>query len=234
MFSDVQRVSDLAKQFHHLYSFHVKQWNSDSCTFHSHLEGRAAGVFAMDKQNFARVVDESLHNLRWKLLDAFPEIQAGCDSLQLGTSSASPNNFAHLTPMVKDSPKDSPSPSRRQSLAHTISPATWSWRWTLFSHWFIENLRIYHHLPSEDSDDLASSIIIYHQKIVLNIYHDLPRSTISFFFEMAFWIPTSKADSMQSQFLRMEQEEIDTPRHRHPELVPAFQAWGFHSDGGAH
>lgn len=106
----------------------------------------------MDKQNFARVVDESLHNLRWKLLDAFPEIQAGCDSLQLGTST-SPTNFAHLTPMVKDSPKDSPSPSRRQSLAPTISPA----------------------------------------------------------------------DSMQSQILRMEQEEIDTPRHRHPELVPAFQ-----------
>jgi hypothetical protein len=29
---------------------------------------------------------------------------------------------------------------------------------------------------------------------------------------------------MQSQVLRMEQEEIDTPRHRPPELVPAFQA----------
>ena len=59
------------------------------------------GIFTMDKQNFARVVDESLHNLLWKLLDAFPEIQAGCDSL-LGTST-SPTNFAHLTPMVKDS-----------------------------------------------------------------------------------------------------------------------------------
>lgn len=65
----------------------------------------------MDKQSFARVVDESLHDLRWKLLDAFPELS---DS---GTGNASPT-LAHLIP-VKES-KECPSP-RRQSLA--MSPA---------------------------------------------------------------------------------------------------------------
>eukprot|EP00435_Cladocopium_sp_Y103_P036623 s2767_g9.t1 len=106
----------------------------------------------MDKQSFARVVDESLHNLRWTLLDAFPEVAgSGTNSLQLESASPTnfPTNFSHLTtPTVKDSP----SPSRRQSLAPTISPV----------------------------------------------------------------------DSIQS-LQRIEQEEMDTPRHRHPELVPAFQ-----------
>lgn len=65
----------------------------------------------MDKQSFARVVDESLHDLRWKLLDAFPELGTG----SLETGNASPT-LAHLP--VKESKECL---SRRQSLA--ISPA---------------------------------------------------------------------------------------------------------------
>eukprot|EP00438_Fugacium_kawagutii_P007375 Skav218588 [mRNA] locus=scaffold2610:697546:697932:- [translate_table: standard] len=46
----------------------------------------------MDKTTFAKVVDESLHNLRWRLLDAFPEVDRtnGGVSPTLSLDAASP------------------------------------------------------------------------------------------------------------------------------------------------
>lgn len=78
---------------------------------------------AMDKNTFAKVVDESLHNLRWRLLDAFPEVvdktPSGMSPTQSLNVSASPSGVASAG--LRPKPDTSPRPGR-----NSLSPGVGS------------------------------------------------------------------------------------------------------------
>ena len=78
----------------------------------------------MDKQNFAKVVDESLHNLRWRLLDAFPEVDtnssplvSGTNSLTLGPLAPTASAVGSRSPLRPDGSPAANSPRRASALA---------------------------------------------------------------------------------------------------------------------